>query len=119
MTSRRVIARWWRSVKHEHAYSGVRIWVDAWRDWKAANLREVRRVRDKQTAARKALFATYPPMPSLGQFASNPYANAYMQQAPAAQIAALQQANLYGLQSLSKQPNRGVFDNLLGLRIGY
>jgi hypothetical protein len=49
-----VLNLWWRSVRDERAWSGVRLWVDAWRDLKASKLRAVRRVRDERSAKRRA-----------------------------------------------------------------
>jgi hypothetical protein len=44
---------WWRSVRNDHAWSGVRIWVDMLRDIKAAQMREKRRERDYATVRRQ------------------------------------------------------------------
>ncbi len=49
-----MLDRWWRQVRNEHAFSGLRLWVDLARDMKADKLRARRRERDKLTRMRSA-----------------------------------------------------------------
>lgn len=98
MATRKVIARWWRHARHEHAWSGVRLWVDLYRDWKAAHLREQRRERDRATAKRG------------GNYASGPKNSDYM----AHQLAGLQQAQSTIFGGLSQQQSGySLYENLL------
>ncbi len=113
---------WWRGVRDDWRFSGVRLWVDAYRDLKAARLKAERAKRPRRPAYAKA-----PGTPLSAAF-PNAYQRAIMaqQQAFSSEMArqnftaqqnafAMQNAyNPYTTQGLSDYSS---FTSLLGPRL--